>query len=97
LRKPRDARLPPLRLDSSMLEPIHGHEIIDMVSKNPDGLTVAQLTESVAKQFGGMPRFYTCSAENLTLDELLEFLHAGHKIRISGESIYPGKSPACHH
>lgn len=76
---------------------IHGHEIIELVKRNPDGLNMAQLTEAVAKQFGGMPRFYTCQAENLTLDELLEFLHAGHKIRISGDSVYPGKSPACQH
>jgi len=80
-----------------MQESIHGHEIIDLVSSNPDGLSTAQLTETVAKQFGGMPRFYTCCAENLTLDELLEFLHAGHKIRIAGDSVYPGKSPACSH
>jgi len=80
-----------------MSESIHGHEIIDLVSNHPDGMTIAQLTEAVAKQFGGMPRFYTCSAEDLALDELLEFLHAGNKIRISGDSVYPGKSPACSH
>ena len=80
-----------------MNTPIHGHEIIDLVSKQPDGLTIAQLTETVAKQFGSMPRFFTCSAEDMTLDELLVFLNEREKVRLLGDSVYPGKSPACKH
>lgn len=76
---------------------IHGHEIIDLVSKQPDGLNLAQLTETVAKQFGGMPRFYTCSSEGMTLDELLAFLDERGKVRLQGDSVYPGKSEPCNH
>jgi probable metal-binding protein len=80
-----------------MIQNIHGHEIIDLVSRNPDGLSLAQLTEAVAKQFGASPRFFTCSAQDMNLAELLEFLAARDKIRIEGESVYPGKAPACNH
>lgn len=76
---------------------VHGHEIIDLVANNPDGLTIAQLTETVAKRFGGMPRFYTCSAKGMALDELLTFLDERGKVRLRGISVYPGPSPACNH
>ena len=86
-----------VRLLFRMSTPIHGHEIIHLVSSQPDGLSIAQLTETVAKQFGSSPRFFTCSAENLTLDELLAFLNEREKVRLLGDSVYPGKSPACNH
>ena len=40
-------------------------------------------------------RSFTCSAAGMDLDELLHFLEARDKVRITGGVVYPGGSPAC--
>ena len=76
---------------------IHGHDIIDLVSTYPDGIRLSQLMEIVEERFGRMVSFHTCSAAGMNLDELLHFLEARDKVRISSGVVFPGGSPACEH
>jgi probable metal-binding protein len=76
---------------------IHGHEIIELVSAYPNGIRLSQLMEVVGERFGKSATFHTCSAAGMDLDELLHFLEARDKVRITGGVVYPGGSPACEH
>lgn len=76
---------------------VHGHEIIEIVSAHPDGIRPSQLMEIVSGRFGRMATFHTCSAAGMDLDELLHFLEARDKVRITGGVVYPGGAPACEH
>jgi probable metal-binding protein len=76
---------------------IHGHDIIDLVSTHPDGIRLSQLMEIVSERFGRMVTFHTCSAAGMDLDELLHFLEARDKVRITGGVVYPGGAPGCEH
>lgn len=76
---------------------IHGHEVINIVSAHPQGISVADLGETLAAQFGEGARFFTCSAENMDLAALLLFLEARDKVRLDGDTIFPGGSGACQH
>lgn len=76
---------------------IHGHDIIDLVSKYPDGIRLGQLMETVGDRYGRHVTFHTCSAAGMDLDELLHFLEARDKVRITSGVVYPGGSPACEH
>jgi hypothetical protein len=40
-------------------EQIHGHEIIELVAKYPEGIPTATLTDIVAGEFGTGARFFT--------------------------------------
>ena len=76
---------------------IHGHDIIDLVATYPDGIRLGQLMELVSERYGRMATFHTCSAAGLDPDELLHFLEARDKVRITSGVVYPGGSPACEH
>jgi probable metal-binding protein len=76
---------------------IHGHDIIDLIATYPGGIRLSQLMEIVGERFGRSATFHTCSAAGMNLDELLHFLEARDKVRITGGVVYPGGSPACDH
>ena len=76
---------------------IHGQDIIDLVAAYPDGIRLSQLMEIVRERFGRSVTFHTCSAAGMDLDELLHFLEARDKLRITSGVVYPGGFPACEH
>ena len=76
---------------------IHGHDIIDLVAKHPEGIRLSQLMEIVAERYGRMVTFNTGSAAGMDLDGLLRFLEARDKLRITSGVVFPGGSPACEH
>lgn len=53
---------------------IHGHEVMEMMLESPAGLTRAELEAAVAARFGVAARFHTCSREDLSISELVDFL-----------------------
>lgn len=76
---------------------IHGHEIMALVAKYPEGLAQGMLADIVAQEFGADTRFFTCSAENMSLPELLAFLCERDKVRLRDNLVFPGGSPTCSH
>ena len=78
-------------------EQIHGHEIIELVAKYQKGIATGTLTDIVAGKFGTAARFFTCSAENMFLPELLAFLAERGKVHLCDGIVFPGGSPACEH
>jgi probable metal-binding protein len=68
-----------------MSESIHGHEVMEMILMAEPPLSHEQLKQEVRSRFGEAPRFHTCSAQNMTLDELLQFLgERGKVVEIDG-------------
>lgn len=51
---------------------IHGHEVLSMMEGNV--YTEKELLQAIIEKYGAESRFYTCSAENLTAQGLIEFL-----------------------
>ena len=78
-------------------EQIHGHEIIELVTKYPEGIATGTLADIVSGEFGTGVRFFTCSAENMSLPELLAFLGERDKVQFRDGLVFPGGSPACSH
>ena len=76
---------------------IHGHEVIDIVCNHPEGISLASLSEAVQRQFGPNASFFTCSAEDMSLGELLSFLADRDKVELRGDLVLPGGSKACNH
>lgn len=51
----------------------HGHEVLHMMEGNSYA-TKQELINAIISCFGEAERFYTCSAENMTAAELVDFL-----------------------
>jgi probable metal-binding protein len=57
-----------------MFDKIHGHEVMRMMVESGKQYTRESLREAIHDAFGESTRFYTCSVENMTADELIDFL-----------------------
>jgi probable metal-binding protein len=56
---------------------IHGHDVIHLVHQAAQAaspFTRQTLAAEISRRFGDGVRFHTCSAEGMTLDQLLAFL-----------------------
>ena len=62
-----------------MSEQVHGHEVMQMMLSSGKNYTRGELINEIKSQFGSDIRFYTCSAENLTAEGLVEFLEGKGK------------------
>lgn len=56
---------------------LHAHEVLHMMEGN--SYSEASLKEAIVSKFGKEQLFYTCSADNMNVDELIEFLKAKGK------------------
>lgn len=56
----------------------HGHEVLEMMFGN-SYTSREELINAITDKFGTNERFYTCSAENMTAAELVDFLEAKGK------------------
>lgn len=56
----------------NFMEQIHAHEVLHMMEGT--SYTESSLKESIIEKFGKDQHFYTCSAENMNIDELIVFL-----------------------
>jgi probable metal-binding protein len=62
-----------------MPEPIHGHEVMRMMIESGKVYTPDSLRAAIVERFGAAARFYTCSVDNMTAEELIAFLRARGK------------------
>ena len=61
------------------MEPIHGHEVIQMMLQSAQAYTRSSLLDAITTKFGPDARFFTCSAQDLTPEGLIDFLQAKGK------------------
>jgi probable metal-binding protein len=62
------------------MKQVHGHEILRLLHEAKPPLTRPRLAQEVQRRFGANARFCTCSADSMTLDELITFLAARGKL-----------------
>ena len=54
------------------MEQLHAHEILRMMEGN--SYSEVSLREAIIQKFGEQQHFYACSAEDMDVDTLIEFL-----------------------
>ena len=77
------------------MEQLHAHEVLHMMEGN--SYSEASLKEAIVKTFGEDQRFYTCTAENMEVDELIGFLKRKGKFMPAGEEFTVDISKVCSH
>ncbi len=64
----------------NMADLVHGHEVKEMVIESGDTHTRDSLIATIVDKFGEETRFYSCSADNMTADELVSFFERMGKL-----------------
>jgi probable metal-binding protein len=80
-----------------MAERVHGHEVMAMMVESGTGYTRESLRAAIVDRFGPDTRFYTCSADSLTPDELITFLQARGKFIPAADGFTTDESKLCNH
>jgi probable metal-binding protein len=76
---------------------IHGHEVMEMMLASGKTYTKETLVADVISRFGAAARFYTCSAENMTAEQLVEFLDAKGKFLRQEGGFQTAADKMCQH
>jgi probable metal-binding protein len=76
---------------------IHGHEVMQMMLDSGSAYTRESLRQAIIDRFGAEARFFTCSAEDLTAEALIEFLAERGKFISSEEGFNTAPAKMCHH
>ena len=80
-----------------MSEPIHGHEVMQMMVDSAQTYTRASLKVAMEARFGAEARFYTCSAQDLTAEALIEFLAQKGKFIDQETGFSTAQEKICNH
>ncbi len=80
-----------------MTEQIHGHEVMAMMMASGRTYTRESLRAHIIETFGEDARFYTCSAENMTADELVTFLRDRGKFVEAADGFTTEADKMCGH
>lgn len=79
-----------------MKEQIHGHEVLHMMEGR--NYTEASLRQAIIDKFGADQLFYTCCAEGLTVDGLIQFLKGrGKFMPVEDAGFTVDSSKICNH
>ncbi len=68
-----------------------------MMIESGRSFTRISLKTAIEERLGEDARYFTCSAENLTPDELIDFLAARGKFVEPGEGLTTAPDRICHH
>ncbi len=80
-----------------MSDSIHGHEVLHFMQEHGGGFTRDSLRDAMIARFGADARFHTCSADDLTADQLIDFLATRGKF-VEGENGFNTQSHnTCNH
>jgi probable metal-binding protein len=79
------------------MEQIHGHEVMHMMLQSGKAYTRSSLLTDILANFGSDARFYTCSAQNLTPDSIIDFLQAKGKFVPCAEGFQTSADLRCKH
>lgn len=75
----------------------HGHEVLNMMLESPTPFSRKSLTETILKKYGENMRFHTCSAENMTAAELVDFLEGKGKFVEEDGGFNTAADKICNH
>jgi probable metal-binding protein len=79
------------------MKQIHGHEVMQMMLQSGKAYTRTSLLTDIVTTFGPDSRFFTCSAQNLTPEGIIDFLQAKGKFVPCEEGFQTSPDLMCKH
>lgn len=80
-----------------MSKSVHGHEVMHFMLEHGGSFTRESLKAAVIAHFGCDTRFHTCSAQDMTAEELIDFLAAKGKFVAGNEGFNTQPDKICNH
>lgn len=80
-----------------MTEQIHGHEVMEMMLSSNRSYSKNSLCEAIADRFGKEARYYTCSQDNMTAEDLVDFLESKGKFIETDTGFNTSPDKMCDH
>ncbi|ADV44343.1 YecH family metal-binding protein [Bacteroides helcogenes] len=77
------------------MKQLHAHEVLHMMEGN--SYSESSLRDAIIQKFGKDQRFYTCSAENMNVYELIEFLKKRGKFMPANNGFTVDITKVCNH
>lgn len=77
------------------MEQLHAHEVLYMMEGN--SYSEASLRAAIIDRFGETRRFYACSAEYMSVDDLIEFLKEKGKFMPLNDGFTVDITKVCNH
>lgn len=77
------------------MEQIHAHEVLFMMEGN--SYSEASLRAAIIQKFGKEQRFYACSADDMTIDQLIDFLKQKGKFMPANDGFMVDITKVCSH
>jgi probable metal-binding protein len=78
-----------------MTPSIHGHEVMRKMIESKQSYTQSALRIAIGEWFGEGARFHTCSANDMTADELIAFLAAREKFSSHDDGFRVDETQIC--
>ncbi|MCF7824620.1 MAG: YecH family protein [Candidatus Marinimicrobia bacterium] len=79
------------------MDKIHGHEVMHMMVNSGKSYSRETLRSAIHENFGAETRFFTCSAENMNADELIQFLESKGKFQPAEGGFTTAPEKICNH
>jgi probable metal-binding protein len=80
-----------------MAADIHGHAILEHLIEAGGVLSLSALRAFAQATHGSDATYHTCSASQMSFDQLLEFLATRNKVTILGEQVTVHAENLCRH
>ena len=79
------------------MESIHGRNILNLVREHSEPVSREELLTAIGNHFGDASRFHTCSASDMSAEQLLDMFLETEKLVLDGEMIlFRGCNCGCH-
>lgn len=76
---------------------VHGHEVMEMMMASGQTYTRESLAQAIRAKFGNDARFHTCSAEDMTAEQMVEFLERRGKLSSRAGGFGMNQDAICKH
>ncbi|MBK5144884.1 YecH family protein [Budviciaceae bacterium BWR-B9] len=76
---------------------VHGHQVLEMMIASEHPYSTASLIEAINQRFGTDARFHTCSKQDLTAAELVDFLASKGKFIPADDGFTTHVDKICNH
>ena len=80
-----------------MSQSVHGHDVMHMMLELGGQFTRDSLKSAIETRFGANTRFHTCSAEDMTALQLIDFLETKGKFVAAADGFNTREEHICQH
>ncbi|CAG9297238.1 YecH family metal-binding protein [Celerinatantimonas diazotrophica] len=80
-----------------MTQSIHGHEVMQMMLSSEQSYTKESLCAEIIAKYGQDSRFHTCSQENMSAEQLVDFLQSRGKFVATQNGFTTSADKICNH